>query len=243
MNDVVEPKNSRGERRMNHGTDSREAYWAIGCARTPSEVLPYYVTWRDIDIDIHWARAILPELGVTKGSLVHFTHNYSESAMFWPYYQATRHLGAAFANGMASPYDAYRLEMYLRRFHFQACIGVTGKVLEGIAQARHHLDQVFARVPVIAAFPGAHRRLEEIGFKPWRLLPLGPLFAIEAPDKSGARYNHGEWILASKNGRIFLSASPKRRRDNGFVDLDTGLDGAIEMVSTPRGREPRLFTA
>jgi len=228
---------------MRQESTSRESYWGIGCARTPAGPLPYYVTWRDIQVDSLWARGILSDLGIGAGSLIHLTHNYSEQALFGPYYQAARYLGATFANGMASPYDAYRLEMYLRRFRFQAAIGITEEVLDGLAQARHHLDQIFAKVPVIAALPSAHGRLTEMGFKPWRLLPLGPLLAVEAPDGSGARYNHGEWQLETRAGRVFLSAAPRRRRDNGFIDLDTGLDGAIEMVATPRGREPRVFTA
>lgn len=228
---------------MKKATKSRETYWAIGCARLPTQTLPYYVTWRDMEVDSVWARNALVEMGVGAGSLVHFTHNYSESALFWPYYTAMRFLGGTFANGMASPYDAYRMEMYLRRFHLTAAIGLTENVVDALAQAHHHLDRIFAKVKVIAAFPGAYERLEDVGLKPWRLLSLGPLLAIESPDRSGARYNSAEWQLESRDGRIFLSASPKRIRDNGFVDLDTGINGSLEMVSTANGREPRIFVA
>lgn len=219
------------------------SYWGIGCARTPAGALPYFISWRDMEVDSFWAHHILSEMGIGAGSLVHFTHNYSEEALLYPYYLATRHLGGTFAHGMATPYDAYRIEMFLRRFRFQAAIGIAPGTLDGLEQAGHQPAKVFAQTPVLAALPGAYERLVAMGFQPWRLIPLGPLYAFEAPDGSGARYNAGEWNLASRNGRIFLSASARRKRDNGFENLDTGINGTLGMVTTPRGREPRLFLA
>lgn len=222
------------------GTSGRP--YCISCVRTPAGVLPYTVTQRDVQIDAMWARRhVLSEMDVARGSLVHFTHSYSEEIQFWPFYVAALFMGATYANGMPSMFDAYRMEMYMRRFRFQVVFGIAPGTLDGLEQAGHLLPRVFAHVPHLVALPGAYERLLRVDLAPWRVVSLGPCLVIEAPDRSGARYNVGEWDLESRNGRIFLSASPRRRRDDGFVDLDTGVDGAVELVKTPRGREPRVF--
>lgn len=225
------------------GTSGRP--YCISCVRTPAGVLPYAVTQRDVQIDALWARRqVLAEMGVARGSLVHFTHTYSEEIQFWPYYVATLLMGGTVSNGMPSTFDSYRMEMYMRRLRFQVVFGIAPGTLDGLEQAGHVLSRVFAHVPHLVALPGAYERLVRADLAPpWRAFSLGPCLAVEAPDRSGARYDVGEWDLESRNGRIFLSAAPRRRRDCGFVDLDTGVDGEIGLVKTPHGREPRIFLA
>jgi hypothetical protein len=217
-------------------------YWGVCCARIPAGELTHLVTWRDMDVDAFWARrCIIPAMEIAAGSLVHFTHNYSEEYLFWPLYQAVRQVGGTFATGMATPWDAYRIEMYLRRFHLQAAIGIAPATLDGLAQSGLDPIEVIGRARVVAALPGAYERLVAAGLKPWRIVPLGPACAYEAPDGAGARYNAGEWELESRAGRIFLSASPRRRLDETLVGIDTGVDGIIRTIATPGGSELRLF--
>jgi hypothetical protein len=213
--------------------------WSIGCARVPAGVLPYPVSWRDLEVDARWTQGILRNLGVDRGDLVHISHNYSELGQWYPYYQAVRNLGAVFANGMPTTYDAYRLEMYLRRFKLAAAVGVAADTLTGLEQGGHAPEKVFANAKTLVAMPDALQRLQGLGFKPWRLLPLGPLFAIAAPDNSGARYDNSEWTVSSRNGELLVSASVQRACD--FRELATGVRGEVEKVNGPAGPELRIF--
>lgn len=213
--------------------------WAIGCARVPAGVLPYPVSWRDIDADTRWAQQLLRAMGIGRGALVHLSHFYSELAQLWPFYQAVRDLGAVLANGMPSGFDAYRLEMYLRRFQLAAAIGIAPDTLNSLEQSGHDLRKLFARTEVLVALPGAWERLRAIGFKPWRMLPLGPLLAIEPPDGSGARFNNREWQVTNSGGQLQLSAGPQRAC--AFRELETGIAGMVEKVGGDTGPEFRIF--
>jgi hypothetical protein len=215
--------------------------WGIGCARVPAGALPYPVSWRDIDVDSRWTQVILRELGVGRGDFVHISHYYSELGQTWPYYEAARNIGAVFANGMPSLFDAYRLEMYLRRFQLAATIGVATDTLDGLQQGGHDIAKLYAKAGTIVALPGGWERLRALGFKPWRLLPLGPIFAIEAPDGSGARFDNREWRVDSSNGQLLVSAAPQRACD--FRALETGVQGTVEKVNGEAGPELRVFVS
>jgi len=213
--------------------------WGIGCVRVPAGALPYPISWRDIEADTRWTQHLLRGMGIAPGALVHLSHYYSELAQLWPFYQATRDLGAVIANGMPSPFDAYRLEMYLRRFRLTAAIGIAPDTLNSLEQQGHDLQKLFASTAVLAALPGAWERLRVLGFKPWRLIALGPLLAIEAPDASGARFNNREWQVTGGGDGLRVSAGPQRACD--FRELETGVAGMVEKVEGAAGPEFRLF--
>lgn len=213
--------------------------WGIGCVRAPAGVLPYPVSWRDVDVDARWMQRQLGEMGVVPGSFVHICHFYADLAQAWPFYQGARNIGAVFANGMPTSYDAYRLEMYLRRFRLQAAIGVTEDTLDGLVQGGHDPAVIYANAAVTAAHPGAWERLRSFGFRPWRLRALGPLYTVEAPDESGGRFDNREWRVQCEDGRLLLSAAHQRAAR--FERLDTGLRGRLESVKTEAGPELRVF--
>jgi hypothetical protein len=211
----------------------------VGCVRTEGATLPYHFSWRDADVDTRWMMTCLKPFGIERGSLIHITQSYSEFVQFWPIYEAARNLGAVYANGMATSFDAYRLEMYLRRFRLTAVIGITVPTLDGLQQGGHDIEKLFGGVPVLMALPDAAARLREFGFKVATLLKVGPFMAIEAAPGEGGRFDNREWSVDAIDGELHVTSAPARSEQ--FDRLAVGVKGSVERVTTPLGPEWRIF--
>lgn len=211
----------------------------IGCVRTANGPLPYHFSFRDAEVDNHWMAQCLREIGIGSGDLIHITHLYAEVAQFWSIYHGARLLGAVYANGMPTPFDAYRLEMYTRRFKLAAVIGITPQTLEGMEQGGHDLATVFGRAQRLIALPEAAARLRSLGLETGNLVRMGPFVAIEAVAGEGARFNNREWRVEAIGGELHVtSAAP---RAGQFERLATGVKGHVEKVTTRLGPEWRIF--
>lgn len=211
----------------------------IGCVRTAQGPLPYEFSWRDAEVDIAWMAGNLRQLGIGRGSLIHITHLYAEVAQFWSIYHGARSLGAVYANGMATPFDSYRLEMYLRRFDFDAVVGTTVETLDGLQQGGHDLEKLFSSARLRIALPDAAVRLREIGVEAGNLIRMGPFVAIEAVPGEGARFDNREWTVESIDGELHVTSAPPRAAR--FERLATGVAGHVDKVQTSLGPEWRIF--
>lgn len=224
---------------MNPVSSEYKHLLGIGSVRTAQGTLEYPFSWRDAEIDINWMADDLRRLQIERGSLIHITHSYKDIVQFWPIYHGARVLGAVYANGMATPFDAYRLEMYLRRFKFDVVFGTTVETLDGLQQGGHDIGKVFSTARLCIALPDAAARLREAGVAAGNLLMVGPFLAIEAAPGEGARFNNREWTVEAIDGELHVtSTSPRAAR---FERIATGVKGRVEKVSTRLGPEWRIF--
>ncbi|KQZ29963.1 hypothetical protein [Caulobacter sp. Root1472] len=205
--------------------DAPDAIWGVGSAPMASGLVHYPLSNRDVLADVDWAEGQLRALGVEAGSLIDLVHNYSECGQFWPYYLAAMRLGAQVMNGMATPWDAGRVEMYARRFPLHAVLGVTKQTVDGLAMFGLDAAKVFGDLPVVGARGPAAAALEALGLRPHRMTLLGPLILIAAPGEDAA-YDTAEWTLETDGeGRILVTSGPGRAAR--YERLDTGFRGRV----------------
>ncbi|TCS08130.1 hypothetical protein [Caulobacter sp. BK020] len=206
--------------------DAPDAIWGVGSAPVAGGLVHYPLSNRDVMADVDWAEGQLRALGVEAGSLVDLVHNYSECGQFWPYYLAGMRLGAQVMNGMATPWDVGRIEMYTRRFPLRAVLGVSPQTVEGMAVFGFDAAKVFAAVPVVGARGAAASALQAMKLRPRRMTLLGPLILIAGPDEEAAAYDTAEWILETDGeGRILVTSGPKRAAR--YDRVDTGFRGQV----------------
>lgn len=207
--------------------DAPEALWAIGSASVADGFVEYPLSNRDVEADVAWAERQLAALGVGKGALVDFIHNYRECGHFWPYYLAAHRLGAPAMNGMATPWDVARTEMYARRFELALIMGVAPETVEGLASFGHDPVKVLERPTCVAARGTAVAALAAGEREPHALTLFGPMILISAPGEAGAAYDASQWTVeADEAGRLLVSA--KADRAARYDRLDTGFIGRVE---------------
>jgi hypothetical protein len=197
----------------------------IGRIALPGRTLPYPMSRRDIESDTEWALGLLRSMAIHDRQLVLFVSGGAETVQMWPYQNAAMRLGAPQAFAENSPYDAYRVEMFLRRFPLQLAFGVTRAVLQGLSDAGHEPGAVFARAGHVVAHADAWRELRDAGVPAWRLISLGPTYAIEPPEGGGASYDRREWLAEESNGEILLSSLAPRACP--LAALQTGVKGTV----------------
>jgi hypothetical protein len=215
--------------------------WMICALHRPSGVLPYAVSVRDMQQDERWAGRVLDWLGVVPGTTSLLIGAAGSWGIFWPYEAAILRRKAVIASAEATYYDAYRTDMFLRQMRFHGVFGITPAVLDGLAATGRDFAALFRTGGLLSALPGAAERLEAAGLPVWRQVPLGPMFAWEAPVRDGARYDESEWLVESEGGRLWLtSVGPREQK---FERFDTELAGEVRTVTGPDGPERRLFLA
>lgn len=200
--------------------------WGIGSYRAGAHVLPYPVSYRDLEHDTTVAVDTLGRLGLKRGGLMLLIAGGGEWAQTAAYERAATRIGAVWAPAMPLPHDAYRVEMFLRRFRFDVVFGITPWILDGLEAERHELSKVFGPAGTLVARPGAWERLRAVGLKPWRLHALGPLPAFEAPDATGAFFDAGDWSVESANGQLLVTS--RAARACSVVRLATGVKGTVD---------------
>jgi len=202
--------------------DAPDAIWGVGSAPMAGGLAHYPLSNRDVLADVDWAEGQLRALGVEAGSLIDLVHNYSECGQFWPYYLAAIRLGAQVMNGMATPWDAGRVEMYVRRFPLRAVLGVSPQTVEGLAMFGLDAGKAFAALPVLGARGSAASALEALNLRPHRMTLLGPMILIAGPGERDAAYDAAQWTLETDDaGRILVTSGASRaarydRQDTGF---------------------------
>jgi hypothetical protein len=150
-----------------------------------------------------------------------------------PFERAIMNLGLLATNADNSPYEALRIESICRRFDVAAVVGVTAEVLDGLEQAGHSLDAIFAG-RVVWAFAGAHERLAGVsGITLRRMIVAGPAFGMECRAGAGVHFDSSEWSLDTRQGKITLTSRLLRALD--FDSYETGLRGTLVPQPCPCG--------
>jgi hypothetical protein len=208
--------------------------WAVGLLRMPQGAVTYTVSLRDIEADTAWARSVFERMGLRTGEPAHLIGAGCDNEILWPYESALMAMGIPF--GVAEPVaiDAPRSDMFLRRLRMQAVIGLTGELLDALTALGRDVNTLLGH-SIVVAMPEAAATLRRSGLAPWTLLPLGPLWAFEAPQGGGADYDRSEWRVESIEGELVVSsvaprATPLRRLATG-VRGDIAPDGRAVLAA------------
>ena len=204
-------------------------HWAIGLLRLPGGFQPYPVSLRDIERDTLWATKVFEWIGIERGKPVHLIGTGCDNEILWPYENALIHMKVPF--GVAEPVaiDAPRTDMFLRRFTMQAVIGLSGEIVEALILLERDLKTLLGHSKLVA-LPETSNKLRQAGLAPWRMIPVGPIFAFEPPDGRGARYDMSEWLVEDDGRQLLLTSVAPRACP--FVRLRTGVKGKIEIRTT-----------
>jgi hypothetical protein len=198
--------------------------WAVALLRLPGGTHTFNVSFRDIEADTAWARLVFERMGLQRGLPAHLIGAGFDYAILWPYENALIGLGVPF--GVAEPVaiDAPRTDMLLRRLRMQAVIGLTSEIVQALLALGRDLPALLGH-STLAALPDAAALLRDAGMKPWTVLPLGPLWAFEAPEGGGADYDRSEWLVESIDGELVVTSMSARATP--WQQLRTGVRGRI----------------
>jgi hypothetical protein len=188
-----------------------ETLWGVGTwidgdgARQPLEV-----SHGDIQRDTASASRTLTELGVTAGMRVLWCSMLSEAVQIWPFVLATMIAGAQLSCAEASEGEAARVAMFTRLIGYDAVIGVTAAILDGLEGLGHDLGDVFAGVAVLGAWPDAYGRLHAADMKPRHFALVGPAVALAREPGASALVDGDEWTINLVDGHVAVTANRER---------------------------------
>ena len=200
-----------------------------------ADQLPYEISQRDFEADIIWSEAMLGRMGITAGQTILLGFQSSQGAQWGPWIEALNRRRATFGLAMPTIYDGPRWGMYLRRFDLGGVAGINAKVLQALSDVGENAPTLFKKSGVLLADPDAVPTLKKWGLRPWRMINLGPTFALQSPDDNDAVYNAAEWLLENVDGQIVISSRPGRLCK--IERLATGLRGKVAVDAY---EEPRL---
>jgi hypothetical protein len=202
------------------------AVWGVGRLVIDGEVTPWPVAQRDIEDEAESLAPRLAALGLEAGGLVLIVSMLSQAMHAVPLEQAAGTLGALYSSADATPFDAFRVAALTRQLEPQVVIGITGDVLDGLAEAGRDPVDVLGAVPaVVTADEDAHARLHAGGLNPRRWLRLGPTSAIEGLEDDGPVYDAARWSVEADGDELVVSNIAPRF--TGCARLRTGVRGGI----------------
>jgi hypothetical protein len=202
------------------------AVWGVGRLVVDGLVTPWPVAQRDIEDEAESLAARLAALGLESGGLVLIVAMLSEAMHAVPLEQAAGQCGALYSSADATPFDAFRVAALARQLEPQLVVGVTGDVLDGLAEMGRDPAKVLEPVPaVVTADDDAHARLRAAGLEPRRWVKLGPTSAIEGRGESGPVYDATRWRVEHEDSELVVSNLVPRLTE--ARRLRTGVRGRI----------------
>jgi hypothetical protein len=174
--------------------------------------------------DITAATSVLREIGLGPGTRVLVCSLLSEAGQFWPLTVGAMLTGAQLSCADANAGDASRVAMFVRLLDFDAVLGVTGAVLDGLERLGHAPADVFGGVGIVGARPDAYGRLVDAGLAPHHFVLCGPATGVALEPGSPARVDRDEWDLDTDDGRVVVTNL--RPRATRFVRTETAVHGS-----------------
>jgi hypothetical protein len=211
------------------------AVWGVGRVVVDGEVAPWPVASRDIEDEAESLAPRLAALGLGSAELVLIVSMLSQAMHVVPLEQAAGRLGALYSSADATPFDAFRVATLARHLEPQIVLGITGDVLDGLAEAGRDPSDVLGPVPtVVTADDDAHARLRAAGLGPRRWVQLGPTSALETLDEDGPVYDATRWFVEEDGGELVITNLVPRL--TGCTRFRTGVRGVV----TETGRIDRV---
>jgi hypothetical protein len=151
----------------------------------------------------------------------------SQAVHVVPLERAAGRVGALYSSADATPFDAFRVAALTRQLQPQVVLGITGDVLDGLAEAGRDPVDVLGAVPaVVTVDSDAYARLRAGGLTPRRWVRLGPTSAIEGLDEDGPRYDPTRWgVQSGVDGELLITSLVPRLTPARA--LQTGVRGSI----------------
>lgn len=201
--------------------------WGVGRLVVDGEVTPWPVAQRDIEDEAESLAPRLAALGLEPGGIVLIVSMLSQAMHAVPLEQAAGRVGALYSSADATPFDAFRVTALVRQLEPQVVLGITGDVLDGMADAGREPAEVLGPVPaVVTADADAHARLAASGLAPRRWVRLGSTSAIESLDGDGPIYDATRWdVHTGGDGELVISDRVPRLTP--ARDLRTGVRGRV----------------
>ena len=199
--------------------------WAVGAyADEDGRATPWEISHDEINPDIGVATTVLTELGVLGGRVL-WCSMLSQAGQHWPYVCGTVLAGAKLSCADATFGEALRVSMFLRLMRYDAVLGVTPALLDGLEASDRAPADVLAGVRIVGAHPGAYERLVAAGLNPWRVVLCGPAIAIGREAGAPACVPAAEWELADLGDRIGITALQSRA--TSFIRTPIAVRGTI----------------
>ena len=202
-----------------------DVLWAVGTYDDgDGRPAPWEISHNEINRDIGVATNVLTELGVAGGRVL-WCSMLSQAGQHWPYVCGTVLAGAKLSCADSTFGEAMRVSMFLRLMDYDAVLGVTSDLLDGLEASDRAPAEVFARVRILGAYPGAYERLAGAGLTPWRVALCGPAIAIGREPGGPAFVPAAEWELVDLGDRIGITAL--RPRATSFIRTPIAVRGTI----------------
>jgi hypothetical protein len=199
--------------------------WAVGSyADEHGRPVPWEISHDEINRDIGVATQVLTELGVAGGRVL-WCSMLSQAGQHWPYVCGTVLAGAKLSCADSTYGEALRVAMFLRLMDYDAVFGVTPALLDGLDASGRVPADVFGRVRIVGAYPGAYERLVASGLAPSRVALCGPAIAIGREPGGPAYVPESEWELADLGGIIGITA--RQPRATSFIRTPIAVRGTI----------------
>jgi len=149
----------------------------------------------------------------------------SQAGQHWPYVCGTVLAGAKLSCADSTFGEALRVSMFLRLMEYDAVLGVTPALLDGLEASGRAPGDVLAGVRIVGAYPGAYERLVAVGLAPWRVVLCGPAIAIGREPDGPAYVPAGEWELVDLGHRVGITA--RQPRATSFIRTPIAVRGTI----------------
>jgi hypothetical protein len=202
-----------------------DVLWAVGTyADERGDLAPWEISHDEINRDIGVATNVLTELGVA-GRRILWCSMLSQAGQHWPYVCGTVLAGAKLSCADSTYGEALRVSMFLRLMDYDAVLGVTPALLDGLEASGHAPADVFAGVRILGAHPGAYERLTSVGLAPWRVALCGPAIAIGLEAGGPAFVPAAEWELVDLGDHIGITALQPRA--TSFIRTPIAVRGTI----------------
>ncbi len=190
-------------------------------------------------------RAILRVLNTfhfRTGANILITSLFDEGAHMMPFERAVMTYGMVAASADSTPWDAKRVESIVRMFALSGAAGISGDVLDGLAQLGFKPEELFDGMKVWAR-PDAYERLKAFpNLDVYRWMEIGPAVAVECSQGAGAHIDRFEWNVEEIDGEVVLTNRLNRCVE--FKNYHTGLKAKVHNGGCDCGNpDPRIIPA
>jgi hypothetical protein len=202
--------------------------WGIGRYDGPDGPVSFELGHDEVQRDLGSAMRRLGRLGLGDGKRVLFCSMLSEAGQFWPWILGAMLNGSQLSCADASEGEARRVATYCRLLDYDAVLGLTGALLDGIDQLGLTYEEVFGRVGLVGARPEAAARLRADGaVQPTAMALVGPAIALADGPGEAATVDTDEWEIGVEEGSGRLWVTALRPRATPFVQAPSAIRGRI----------------